>query len=103
MVRSFNVFTLNNYEVILLHSYQSGHFFATAKSHKFDFSEDMSLDSLKLLLIIDQMGTYICNASKVDTKYLSPLCKNEFSITDTLSFPELLRNSSNEEIYEDVS
>ena len=36
-------------------------------------------------------------------KYLSPLSKNEFSITDTLSFPELLKSSSNNECCEDVS
>ena len=32
-----------------------------------------------------------------------PLSKNEFSIRDTLSFPELLKNSSNDESGEDVS
>ena len=43
------------------------------------------------------------NALKVIAKYLSPLSKNEFLITDTFSFPELLKNSSNDESYEDVS
>ena len=33
-------------------------------------------------------------ALKVVAKYLHPLTKNEFSITDTLSFPDLLKNSS---------
>ena len=51
--------------------------------------------------IIDQTGT-IYIASKVVAKYLSPLSKKEFSITDTLSIPELLKNSSNDESYEDV-
>ena len=85
------------------HSNQPGRFFATAKTHKFKSIEDISLESLKLRPIIDQTGTYIYNASKVVAKYLSPLSKNEFSITDTLSFPELLKNSSNDESYEDVS
>ena len=85
------------------HSNQPGCFFATATTHKFKSIEDISLESLKLCPIIDQTGTYIYNASKVVAKYLSPLSKNEFSISDTLSFPELLKNSSNDESYEDVS
>ena len=84
-------------------SNQPGRFFATAKTHKFKSIEDISLESLKLRPIIDQTGTYIYNASKVVAKYLSPLPKNEFSITDTLRFPELLKNSGNDESYEDVS
>ena len=78
-------------------------FFATAKTHKFESIEDNSLDSLKLRPIVDQTGTYIYNASKAVVKYLPPLIKNEFSITDTLSFPDLLKNSRNDESYEDVS
>ena len=88
-------------------SNQPGCFFATAKTHKFksieDISLDISLESLKLCPIIDQTGTYIYTASKIITKYLNPLSKNEFSFTDMLSFPELLKNSSNDESYEDVS
>ena len=53
--------------------------------------------------IIDQTGSYICNASKVVSKYLSPLSKNEFSITDTFDFSKLLKNSGNDECYKDVS
>ena len=70
-------------------------FFATAKTHKFISIEDISLDGLKL--------RHIYNASKVVAKYLCPLTKNEFSITDTLSFPDLLKNSSKDESYEHVS
>ena len=50
-----------------------------------------------------QNTSVLHNASKVLAKYVSPLSKNEFSITDTLSFPELLKNSSNDESYEDIS
>ena len=77
--------------------------FATAKIYKFESIEDISLEYLKLRHITDQAKTYIYNASKVVAKYLSPLSKNEFSITDTLSFPELLKSSSNDECYEDIS
>ena len=84
-------------------SNQHGRFFATAKTYKFKSIENISLEGLKLRPIIDQTGIYIYNALKVIAKYLSPLSKNEFSITDTLNFPELLKNTSNDEFYEDVS
>ena len=53
--------------------------------------------------IIDQTGTYIYNASKVVAKYLRPLSKNKYSIDDTLTFPNLLRNAEESDDYEDVS
>ena len=65
--------------------------------------EDVSLESLKLRPMINQTGTCIYNAAKVVAKCVHPLSKNEFSITDTLRFPELLKNSSNDESYEDIS
>ena len=70
-------------------SNEPGRFFTTAKTHKFKSFEDISLENLNLCPTIDQTGTYIYNASKVVAKYLSPLSKNQFSITDTFSFPEL--------------
>ena len=87
-----------DYEAIRPCSNQPGRFFA-----KFKPIEDISLERLKLRPIIDQTGTYIYNASKLVAIYLSPLSKNKFSITDTLSFPEFLKNSSNDEYFEDVS
>ena len=92
-----------DYEAMRPRSNRPGRFFATAKTHKIKSIQDIFLESLKLRPIIVQTGTYIYNTSKVVAKYLSPLSKNEFSITDTLSFPELLKNSSNDESYEDVS
>ena len=53
--------------------------------------------------IIDQTGTYIYNASKVVAKYLRPTSKNKFSIDNTLTFLDLLRNAEESEDYEDVS
>ena len=78
-----------DYEAMRPRANQPCRFFATAKTHKFESVEDNSLDSLKLRPIVDQTGTYIYNASKAVVKYLPPLIKNEFSITDTLSFPDL--------------
>ena len=78
-------------------------FFATVKTHKFDSVNDTTLDKLKLRPIIDQTGTYIYNASKVVAKYLTPLSKNKYSIDDTLTFPDLLKNAEESDDYEDVS
>ena len=78
-------------------------FFATAKTHKFDSVNDTTLDKLKLRPIMDQTGTYIYNASKVVAKYLRPLSKNKYSIDDTLTFPDLLKNAEESDDYEDVS
>ena len=97
------IFTNKDYEAVPPRSNQPGRFFTTAKTHKFKFIKGISLESLKLCPIIDQTGTYIYNASKVVAKYLSPLSKNEISITDTFIFPELLKNSNNDTCYEDVS
>ena len=50
---------------------------------------------LKTSSIIDQTGTYLCNAPKV-------IFKNNFIIIDTLSFPDMLKKAVNSEDYEDV-
>ena len=84
-------------------SNQSARLFATAKAHKFKSPEEISVDQLKLRPIIDQTGIYIYNASKVIAKYLKPLAKNKITISDTLTFPDLVKNASNSNEYEDVS
>ena len=53
--------------------------------------------------IIDQTGTHIYNASKVVAKYLRPVSKNKYSIDDTLTFLDLLKNAEESDDYEDVS
>ena len=58
---------------------------------------------MKLRPIIDQTGTYIYDESKVVAQFLKPLARNEFTISDTLAFPELLKNIENSDDYEDVS
>ena len=58
---------------------------------------------MKLRPIIGQTGTYIYDASKVVAQLLKPLARNEFTINDTLAFPELLKNTKKSDDYEDVS
>ena len=84
-------------------SNQPGRFFATAKTHKFTSLNDITVENLKLRPIIDLTGTYTYNTSKVIANYLRPLSKNQYTISDTLKFPELLKSADPNANYEDVS
>ena len=82
---------------------QPARFFATTKTYKLVTIEDINVKDLKLTPIIDQTGTYIYDASKVVAQFLKPHARNEFTISDTLAFPELLKNIENSDNYENVS
>ena len=62
----------------------------TAKTHKFEFLEDITVANLKFRPIIDQTGTFTYNAAKLISNYLRPLCKNEYSVNDKQKFPNML-------------
>ena len=64
-------------------SNQPTRLYGTAKTHRFEFLEDITVAKLKFRPIIDQTGTFTYNAAKVISDYLRPLCKNEYSINDT--------------------
>ena len=81
-------------------SSQPARLFATAKTHKFTDIKQTSINDLKLRPIIDQTGTHLYDCSKIIAQYLQPLGINEYTISDTLSFPDILRENtldSNEE------
>ena len=84
-------------------SNQPARFFATAKTHKFTSLNDITVENLKLRPITDLTGTYTYNTSKVIANYLRPLSKNQYTISDTLKFPELLKSADPNANYEDVS
>ena len=84
-------------------SNQPGRFFATAKTHKFTSLNDITVENLKLRPIIDLTGTYTYNTSKVIANYLRPLSKNQYTISDTLKFPDLLKSADTSANYEDFS
>ena len=84
-------------------SKQPARFFVTAKTHKFKSLEEINVDQLKLRPIIDQTVTYIYNASRVTAKCLKRLAKNEFTISDASTFPDLVNNASNSNEYEYAS
>ena len=51
----------------------------------------LSVDSMnKFRPIIDQTGTIPYNAAKIISDYLSPLCKNKYTINDTLSLADMI-------------
>ena len=66
-------------------SIQPARLFATAKTHRFTDTKQININNLKLRPIIDQTGIHLYGCSKIITKYLEPLA------TDTLSFPDILR------------
>ena len=81
-------------------SSQPARLFATAKSHKFTDIKQININDLKLPPIIDQTGTQLYDCSKIIAQYLQPLAINKYTISDTLSFPDILRENpfdSNEE------
>ena len=80
-------------------SNQPALFFATAKTQKFKAIENMNVDQLKLCSVIDQASTYIYNTSKVIDKYHRLLVKNKFAISNTLTFPDLIKNLTNSDEY----
>ena len=64
---------------------------------------DITVENLKLRPIIDLTGTYTYNTSKVIANFLRPLSKNQYTISDTLNFPDLLKRADTNDNYEDVS
>ena len=79
-------------------SSQPARLFATRKTHKFIDIKQLNIN--KLHPIIDQTGTHLYDCSKVISQYLQPLAINEYTISDSLSFPDILRENlldSNEE------
>ena len=75
-------------------SNQPGRSYATAKTHKFNSLDEITVENLKFRPIISQVGTYRCNAANLIANYLKPLCQNEHKIDDTQSFPSMLKQQT---------
>ena len=81
-----------HYEKMLPKSNQPGQLYGTAKTHKFNSIEDITLENLKFRPIIAQSGTYTYNAAQVIDDYLKSLCSdNNYIIRNTQEFPKLLQ------------
>ena len=81
-------------------SSQLARLFATRKTHKFIDIKQLNINNLKLHPIIDRTGTHLYDCSKINAQYLQPLEINQYTISETLSFPDNLKENlldSNEE------
>ena len=81
-----------NYDEMRPVSNQPARLYGTAKTHKFENLKDITPQNLKCRPIIDQIGTFTYKAAKVISNYLKPLRQNEYSISDTQQFPDMLSN-----------
>ena len=81
-----------DYEKMRPVSNHTARLYASSKTHKFDNINDINLNQLKFRPIMEQTGTYAYNAAQVISNYLKLLCTNEYSIKDTLQFPQLLKD-----------
>ena len=84
----------DRYEDMRSISNQPGKIYATAKTHKFDSLENITIQNLKFHPIVSQIGTYTYNATKVLSDYLKPLCQNEYKIIDTQSFASQIKEQA---------
>ena len=72
--------------------HEPGKLYATAKTHKFNSLDDITVDNLKFRPVISQIGTYTYNASRVISQYLKTLCENEYKINNTQTFASMIEN-----------
>ena len=108
-LKNFQSFLYNNfkdhehYQKMRPVSNQPGRFLATAKTHKFNSFDDITIPNIKLRPIIDQTNTFSHAAAKIVSNYLQPLASNEYVINNTLIFPELVKNVPINDDEEDIS
>ena len=72
-------------------SNQPTRIYPTAKTHKFSSVDSVNINDLKFRPITDQTDTMTYNAAKVISDYLKPLCKNKYTINDTLYFADMIK------------
>ena len=57
-------------------SSQPARWYATAKTHKFNILDDVTVEKLKFRRIVNQAGSATYDAAKVNGEYLKPLALN---------------------------
>ena len=73
-------------------SNQPARMYGTAKTHKFESPDTISLEELKFRPIIAQTGTYTYKASQVVASFLKPLTdENPYIIRNTQDFPDMIK------------
>ena len=68
LYRNFNIY--KHYNKMRPESNQPARIYGTAKTHKFEYIDDINFDELKLRPIIAQTGTYTYKAAQVIGEYL---------------------------------
>ena len=80
-----------SYDKMRPKSSQPSRLYATAKTHKFNNLDEITVEKLKFRPIVDQTGTATYDAAKVISEYLKPLAFNEYKINDCLKFPDMIK------------
>ena len=75
-----------SYDKIRPKSNQPARLYATAKTHKFNDLDEITVEKLKFRPIVDQTGTATYDATKVVGEYLKPLALNECKINNFRGF-----------------
>ena len=65
--------------------------YATAKTHKCNDLDEVTVEKVKFRPIEDQTGTATYDATKVIGEYLKPLAFGEYKINDCLKLPDMIR------------
>ena len=84
-------------------SHRPARMYGTAKTHKFENYDDITVENLKLRPIMDQSGTMVYNASQIIAEYIRPLNDSKYIINDTLKFPNILSENKLKNDEEDIS
>ena len=90
-----NFKSYSKYDKMMPKSNQPARLYGTAKTHKFNSPEDITIPELKFRPIIAQPGTYTYNTAQVISDYLKPLCSNNPNIIrNTQDFSTMIKNQS---------
>ena len=80
-----------SYNKIRRNSNQQARLYATAKTHKFNNLDEVTVEKLKFRPLVDQIGTATYDTAKVIGEYLKPSALNEYKINDWLKFPDITK------------
>ena len=92
-LETFQSFFKNHpsYDKMRPKSNQTARLYATAKTHKFNDLDEITVQKLKFRSIVDQKGTATYDTAKVVCEYLKPLAFNEFKINDSRKFLDMIK------------
>ena len=80
-----------SYDKMRPKSSQPARLYTTAKTHKFNNLDEITVEKLKFRPIVDQTGTAMYDTAKVIGEYLKPLAFTEYKINDCLKFPDMIK------------